>query len=492
MTALSRALLVAACLAFAQPASAQLQLLCFPGTVSPTGVAPCTPCPEQTFAAGLGNTVCQPCPDGTYADEPGQAQCVRDVAQWPVDELPFPLPEPCDDEDDLERCIKGGIRDGGIVEIVVESPPEQVVAVAGKSFTLRPAAGVTPDFTGTTRISVSGGSDPVTVVIEGIELSIDGSIQAEKAGPGQFRFTLRDSSITGFGPTVHMTSFDGGTSPTEFTVENSAIAGRGVGAAIEVTSSEPSPPMEVRIRGNTIEQTDLPSQAAVHLNNFRTLTGEVTLNTIQGDALRGGVVLNQPESQSESTLRIVNNLIAGQTQQGFAGVSIRSRGITDVEILGNTIVDNQVGIEVSALEELADVTASIANNLVAFNATGITIGDGVAATNEFNLVHGNGANLFVPGPGTVTGDPLLLADGSLGEGSPARDAGSNAHVPADLASDLLGAPRITGPKVDIGAFELPEPPGALGGWAALLALAARRSGRERPTRPRRPSARAAS
>ena len=76
-----------------------------------------------------------------------------------------------------------------------------------------------------------------------------------------------------------------------------------------------------------------------------------------------------------------------------------------------------------------------------------------------------GAGLF-GGEGNIGKDPLFVdADGPddipgtpdddlrLRDDSPCIDAGDSAAVPADLATDLQGQPRISGTAVDIGAYE---------------------------------------
>jgi hypothetical protein len=92
-------------------------------------------------------------------------------------------------------------------------------------------------------------------------------------------------------------------------------------------------------------------------------------------------------------------------------------------------------------------------------------------------VFGNGSNTFTPGPGTLFVDPLFVAmdDLSLQDGSPARNAGSNAWVPIEVVEDIAGNPRIVDGVVDIGAYELPEPAGGVVVCAALLSLAGARS-----------------
>jgi len=75
--------------------------------------------------------------------------------------------------------------------------------------------------------------------------------------------------------------------------------------------------------------------------------------------------------------------------------------------------------------------------------------------NEHNLVFSNGSNDFTPGGGTVLADPRFVGaqDFHLRGDSPARDAG-NTTLAAGIAVDLDGAPRVFGPAVDMGAWEI--------------------------------------
>jgi len=110
--------------------------------------------------------------------------------------------------------------------------------------------------------------------------------------------------------------------------------------------------------------------------------------------------------------------------------------------------------------------------VIAFNGEGLFLEDGV--TNGFNLVFGNDADSFTPGPGTQQVDPAFSESLTPLPHSPVRNAGSNARLPADLATDLTGGPRVVGASVDIGAYELPEPTSAPTAGIVSLALAAMR------------------
>src|SRR5581483_22256 len=82
------------------------------------------------------------------------------------------------------------------------------------------------------------------------------------------------------------------------------------------------------------------------------------------------------------------------------------------------------------------------------------------ASNDYNLVYGNGADGFTPGPNTVTDDPLLVSRWNprpRSLSSPLVDRGNNADVPVSpfgVGFDADGEPRIIASTVDIGAYEL--------------------------------------
>jgi hypothetical protein len=123
----------------------------------------------------------------------------------------------------------------------------------------------------------------------------------------------------------------------------------------------------------------------------------------------------------------------------------------------------------------------VANNLVAFNSSGITSDTGRSALSS-NDVHGNAAgdynNAGVPDPtgrnGNISKDPLFV-DAPGGDyhprlGSPVIDAGDDAFVSA--TADLDGLPRVQGDHVDMGAFEgRPIPAATLGQAVSALRIA---------------------
>jgi hypothetical protein len=67
------AFLLTAVLALAMAGSAAAQV-CPPGSSSPTGSAPCSPCAAGFFAPSFGMTSCLACPPGSFS-APGSAVC---------------------------------------------------------------------------------------------------------------------------------------------------------------------------------------------------------------------------------------------------------------------------------------------------------------------------------------------------------------------------------------------------------------------------------
>lgn len=474
---------------------------CFPGSASRTGTQPCSACPAGsfaaasgatscelcpigTFAAGAGNASCQPCAAGTYADAPGSAICVRDQVSWPS------TATHCGNGDELETCIAQGIRDGGIVEVAANDIAAQSVSITGKSFTLRPHPGFVPTFGSGTAIIARGSEADVEVVIEGLVIA-SGLIAARQAGPHRLEATIRDNEIqrssnvaievdsllpSNAGPTLVRVENNRVTIDRSQTFSASVSAVRGSFAASGGVN-------DLVIRGNAVDQRNTGQAGAIEISNSAgSLTLDVIGNRIDGADFNNGVQIVEGAAATTSGL-VANNAVSGQVSSGGVtgaiGVRLDGSG-SDLAIVNNSVAFNESGIRIDGLSNSADVV--IANNVIAFNDLGLLVQID-PATNESNLVFGNGFDLFTPGPGTVALDPLFVPDDlALSALSPARDAGDDAFVPIDLSVDINGNPRIVGPSVDIGAFEVPEP-GAGVAAAALAALATlRRVARPDPNR----------
>lgn len=460
----------------ASTATAQFQLICPRGSFSPTGLFPCSPCAPGTFASGVGSHQCQACAPGTYADLEGSISCVRDEAEWPEPSfVPF---FPCEFRNDLERCIKGGIRDGGIVHVIDEEVPEQDVFIEGKSFTLRPLDGVTPVFAGESTITVHGDDDDMRVEIERLEFE-DATIHAAQGGSGRFEIAIRDNTISGTetpGPIEISNLFrPPPLGPTAFEITGNRIgltaSSTIVTSAIRVSLAGSLDNTGV-IRGNAINQLSGNQASGIDVvATSASLAVDVIGNFITAPGFARGINVTQFDA-SDVVARIANNVVAGQVDAGGVRGAIvvgLIGGIADLTIVNNSVAHNDTGVQVSTNPPpIVDLSADVANNVIAFNGEGLFLEDGVS--NAFNLVFGNDADSFAPGPGTLQVDPLFTENLRLLAESPARNKGSNARLPADVTVDILGRPRIVGPSVDIGAYELPEPSVALAAAGATSVL----------------------
>ncbi|NDJ53480.1 MAG: hypothetical protein GYB68_10395 [Chloroflexi bacterium] len=124
-----------------------------------------------------------------------------------------------------------------------------------------------------------------------------------------------------------------------------------------------------------------------------------------------------------------------------------------------------IGHEIYAIDLDNNVPVSVESSLFYAGCTGI---DGPPCRPpEVNCSH--------EGPQAVLqADPLFVDaandDLSLAAGSPAINAGNNAHVPASIQTDLSGADRIQQGTIDLGAYESSHAPPEGGGNEPVLLL----------------------
>lgn len=136
------------------------------------------------------------------------------------------------------------------------------------------------------------------------------------------------------------------------------------------------------------------------------------------------------------------------------------------DIVNNTLIDLGTAIALvprplTPPASPAPITGHFANNLIAWNATGVVQSPVAAAvTNQHNLFFGNGSNGsgFTTGPMTLFANPQLTSRERpyLGPGSPAINGGNINFVPAPSVwprLDADGLRRTIGSAPDIGAYE---------------------------------------
>jgi hypothetical protein len=217
------------------------------------------------------------------------------------------------------------------------------------------------------------------------------------------------------------------------------------------------------IEGNAIDNGGTWSTlSAIHVRNgVGNANMQVRHNRITATGYNGGIMLVQDDPAGTLDARVFDNLVTGTVgvtgpQPGAISL-LATAGTLHADVLSNTLADNDTGFVASAAAG-ASVDGVLANTVVADNVThGVVIGASVTGgfTNEHNLVFGNGPSDFTAGPGTVQADPSFAGAGDFrprGD-SPVRDAGNTAFA-AGISTDLDGAPRVVGPAIDIGAWEI--------------------------------------
>ena len=188
------------------------------------------------------------------------------------------------------------------------------------------------------------------------------------------------------------------------------------------------------------------------------LIGNAATDPTAGNGGMGGGIYALAPTNANDALYIVNNTIVGNTATAYG--SLEQGG----------------GIAVSIPPPIVTppvppaVRISIANNIIAFNSSGIfeTLTSPVVPPTLLNNdIYGTNSNLyymnFPAGPTDIHADPALInrtaGDFHLGPVSSCIDSGSNSAVPAWLTNDYEGNARIIDGNsdgnavVDIGAYE---------------------------------------
>ncbi len=391
---------------------------------------------------------------------------LADTRLWPTG------PPPCDDIADLQSCVNAALS-GDVIEIAADAIPGQTVSIPEsgqplKSLTLRPAAGFAPVFGDFTSIFAAGGDENITIVIDGLTLQ-RGRIDASQGGDGTFDVTYRNNRVLGVSSSGTALRIRSGNAqppygPTLFAIENNEVeinqGPNNTVSAISVGGFQDGVNVG-RISGNVVRQIGGDQNAAINIfNSNAILEVDAIGNQISGANFNEGIALQQGGTGA-ITGRIINNTISGQVDDaglpGAITLNVGSTATGDFTVINNTVAFNENGLQ-TRVDPGAVVTGILANNIFAFNQE-----DGLDLRPEFqagvadesNLVFGNGSNFFDPGPGTIFADPRFVSPDNLRTriGSAARDSGSDAHVPIDITTDVVGNSRIRDGAVDIGAFE---------------------------------------
>ena len=402
---------------------------------------------------------------------------------------------PCDTT--LQACVSGANPGDGI-RIETDGPIDESITFI-KSLALTAQAGFHPVFSAGHSISAATGSTGAySIRIEGLTLA-QGTIRVTQSSTDPLSVQVSGNTIQVADPSFQGISVTGAPPlPTSelgaitFDVSDNTVTTNGDAIFLLLTSGSHG-----SIDNNSIaifeSQIVYQNSRGITVRGQLSGSADVVANSISGTEYIDGIdILGGGGSFG---VRVFDNLIVGQAsaQIPAGGVVLDPfEGDIDAVVVNNTITGNETGFVVWP-EHSFTVSGLVANNIVSGNDTGISI-PAVTATatleNRDNLVFGNGADSFTPGPGTITEDPHFAGPGDyhLQPGSPAIDAGNDGDVTDDLTTDLDGSPRIQGRHVDIGAYETaPEAGAPLAGAAALLALRALGRWTRGRTQPRRRS-----
>jgi hypothetical protein len=269
------------------------------------------------------------------------------------------------------------------------------------------------------------------------------------------RCRVRVATAAGYG--IRATSFPG--TAMRLRIADNRVEPLGVEPAPAPPSAGPTGIL-VQTRG------ELPSSVEVVRNAIAAASG----NDDPAARLASGIVIGTDSTSGAVALRVADNAVVLRESPTFFNAGVRvslGGGAVDARVLNNTVVGGNTGVRIERYEPGATLAGRLDNNLVAYLATGVWIGDGLEAAfgNDYNglwaIAQGN---QFAPGAHTVTGlDPRLatLTRPRLRATSVMRNAGSvalrDAPGPGSLPPleplDADGLRRVKDAEIDIGAYE---------------------------------------
>lgn len=382
-------------------------------------------------------------------------------AQFPILRSWPDVSPPCNGT--LQACIDAALPDD-TVEVATNAEIDESLHLTD-SLALVAAPGFQPVLAAGRNILATSPDSDRYFLIEGFTLA-GGSIALRNVLAGALGATVRNNRCR----SIDVFSESGG--PLFFSITGNQVApafGQPFGIGVEAEDAYG----DGEIARNTVTMPSTNDASGIRvLVEFGSMDVDVVANRVTGSLYEIGIEVLKTGFTQSFRARVVNNLVTGATAFGWGIVvdGLGGDGVPDAELLNNTVAGNWNGINLNQFDGL------VANNVVTGSSSlGYAVHTGGATVvDRNNLAFDNGDDFFgfEPGPGTVLEDPRYGPGPDYRPSSrgPVVDAGDDASLPAEFGTDLAGNPRRNG-AVDLGAYEVPEPAGALAACAALGALA---------------------
>lgn len=314
-------------------------------------------------------------------------------------------------------------------------------------------------------------------------VSVYGGFKGSEDSRAERDFRLNTTILNAGGDSAATVRFDVGngrnTAVDGFTISGGkGNPGRGGGTEGGGVYCERS---DAAIRNDIITGNSATNGGGIFVENTSpTITNDVItenaatgLLTAPGEG--GGIRIEGTSSALVTDSLITHNTASGLTRPGGSGAAVSVSGGSPA-IRDNTIANNDSS-GANATVDLQNASPVLTNNIIAFNGGGVG-SVSAAPTFSHNDVYSNTTNFTglsdpTGSNGNIAADPLFVAAGSdyrLTSASPCRDAGDDGVTTAGEL-DVSGEPRISGPQVDIGAYELAIAPYTLTDAETALKIA---------------------
>lgn len=380
----------------------------------------------------------------------------------------------------LQACIDA--QPSGFQVLIDSDAPTNVVPAGNtalriddKSLVLAPAAGRRPLFPNGLEIVVQANAPGRDVAISGLTLRNGGRVRvfADHAN-GAVDVAIermRFEHLATFGEGIEVNQNAGGLLRIRVR-DNDYLrtGGPGLFAFVRATAGQ----INGEIAFNRVSIPDGDTSAyglAVGASDTGSFDLTVAGNEIHGSFAFGALCAIAAPSTSLKlplpAVRWLSNVVRPAVRGRGTGLcAFAGEAPLHAEIVNNTLIDLETAIRLvprpfTPPASPAPITGLFANNLIAWNGTGVVQAPVAAAvTNQHNLFFGNGSNGsgFTAGILTLFANPQLTSRERpyLGPGSPAINAGNINVVPTPSIwprLDADGLRRTIGSAPDIGAYE---------------------------------------